>query len=120
MHNAGVHKARQNHFNDFHRSSVGHPFAVYEFGLDVQPAEHVVDHRAAAVNDDGVHADLAHKCYVARELFHRIVAAHGVTAQLDNNGRVSVTLQVGERLAQGACGGDPVAIHVLFSHSLPR
>jgi hypothetical protein len=76
--------------------------------VDVMPslAEHLVDHRAAAMDDDGVHADLAQQHDVPREAGHGGVVAHGVAAELDHHDRVVVALQVGERLAQRAGGGD--------------
>ena len=80
-----------------------------------QPVEHVVDHRPAAMDDDRVHADLAHQDDVAREIGHRLGVAHGIAAEFDHDDGAGIALHVGQRLGQCACGGDPVPVHVLSS-----
>ena len=80
-----------------------------KLGLDVEPLQHVVDHRPAAVHHHRVDVALLHQHHVAGELVHGLVAAHGVAAELDDDGRAVVALQVGQRLAERAGGRDPVA-----------
>ena len=78
---------------------IGDAFAVHKLGLDIQPLEHVIDHRAAAVDDDRVHADLTHQDDVARKAVHGVVVDHRMAAALDDNGRALIALQIGQGLA---------------------
>ncbi|KKM71209.1 hypothetical protein LCGC14_1432980, partial [marine sediment metagenome] len=93
-------------------------FAVHEFGLNVQPRQHVVDHWPAAMNDHWVHTHLPHQRDITGEFIHRLIAAHRMTAQLDDHGGIGIALQKGQGLAEGTGSGDPVAVHVLRSHLL--
>ena len=66
------------------------------------------------MDDHGVHADLAHQHDVAGEIGQ--IFAHRVAADLDDDGRALVALEIGEGLAERPGGGDPVAVHLLLSH----
>ena len=113
-----VDEARQHHLDHFHGRGIGDAFAVHELGFDVQPRQHVVDHRPAAMDDHRVHTHLTHQGHIAGEFIHRLIAAHRMTAQLDDHGGIGIALQEGQSLAEGLGGGDPVAVHVLRSHLL--
>ena len=53
-----LHGAGEDHADDVHHLGGGHPQAAAELRADAQPLEHGVDLGAAAVDDDGPHADL--------------------------------------------------------------
>jgi hypothetical protein len=116
LHDALVDAAREDHFDHLDRGGIGHALAVHEFRRDAELFQHLVDHRSAAMDDHRVHAHLPQQDDIAGEARHRLVVAHGVAAELDDDDRLVEALQVGERLAQGAGGGDVVAGHGLFLH----
>ena len=107
-----VHRAGEDHFDDFDHGGVGHSEAVDELGFDFQALEHGVDLRAAAVHDDGVHADLLEQGDVLAEFGGEIGVAHGVTAVFHHDGRPGVAAQERERLRQdtGLLGGFGVLV----------
>ena len=98
--NVLVDGAREHHFDDLDGAAVGHPQTVDEVALDAQPAQHVADLRAAAVDDDGVDADLLHQHHVAREVLAQLGIAHGVAAILDDEGLAGEPAQVRQRLGK--------------------
>ena len=74
------------------------------------------------MHDNRVHADLLHQDDIAGKFIHRLVAAHGVTAQLDHNRRTGIALQIGQglltvcarsRSSRGSC------LVVLVLHAIP-
>ena len=112
-----VHLTRQDHFDDVHRVLVCYAFAVHELRFDVELVEQRVDHRPAAMDDDGVHTNLTHQHDVAGKLGHRLIAAHSVTAKLDDDRGTGVALHVGQSLAECFSGCGPIAVHVLRPHA---
>ena len=109
--NAFVDQTRQNHFHDLNGRVVCDALAIDKFGLDVELPQHIVDHRSAAVNDDGVHADLPHQHDVAGKTLHRRVASHRVATQFDDDGRAFIALKVRQSLVQGPRGCNPIPVH---------
>ena len=63
-----------------------------------------------------VNPNLPHQNNVARKAVHRFVTGHRMTTQFNDNDRVRITLQVRQRLGQGAGGSDPITVHILFLH----
>ena len=118
LHDPFVDKSGQHHFHDFDSGFIGDAFAAHPIAFDAQLFQHVIDHRAAAMHHDGVHAHLSHQHHVAGKFGHCIIVAHGVAAKFDDDNRAGEALQVGQSLGEGAGGGDPVAIHILLLHLL--
>ena len=119
LHDALVDRSGQHHFHDFHRRFIGHALAAHEIGFDIQPLQQVIDHRPTAMDDDRVHAHLAHQHDVACKRRHLVGIAHRVPAELDHDNRAGIALQIGKGLGQGPGGGKPVLGHgALFLHQV--
>ena len=67
-----VHLADQHHAGDVERVGVGHPQPVAELGHLAEPLHQLADLGAAAVHDDGQHADGAHEDHVLGERGQRV------------------------------------------------
>ena len=98
-----VDRAGEDHFDDVDGGLVGHPQAVDELALDLQPFKHLADLRAAPVDHDRIDADLAQQHDVAGEQYRQIGVAHGMSAELDDEGFARVFTEEGQCL--GKCGG---------------
>ena len=113
-----VDAARQDHLDDLDRGLVGDALAALEAAFDLQAPEQIVDHRAAAVDDHRVHAHLLHQDDVAGEASASPSSSPiAWPPNLMTTVAPVVALQIGQRFAQSAGGGDPVSGHgVLLSH----
>ena len=98
LNDAFVDQTGQHHFNDLNGGFVGHTLAAHELRLDAKLIQHFVDHRAAAMNDDRVHANLLHQHDVAGECGHRFGVAHGVATEFHHHRRAGIALHVGKSL----------------------
>ena len=97
-----VHLPAEHHLDDVHRLRIGHPHALDEFAFLADALQQVVDLRAAAMNDDGIHPDQLEQHDVAREAFLQLLVGHGVAAVLDDDRLAVETLDVRERLREDA------------------
>lgn len=116
LHDAFVDEAGQDHLHHVDSGLVGHALAAHEGRSDAELAQHLVDHRPAAMHDHRVDPDLPHEHDVAGELGHGLRVAHRVSAELHHHDRARIALHVRKRLGQGAGGGVPVSVHVLGLH----
>ena len=94
--------AGQDHLDHLDGRGVGDPQPVDEGRLDLQPVEHGLDLRPAAMDDDRVDADLLQQHDVAGEVAGHALVAHGVAAILDHHDRARIAAHVGQRLDQRA------------------
>jgi hypothetical protein len=62
----------------------------------------IVDLRAAAVHDHGIHPDQLEQHDVARERLFQLLVGHGVAAVLDDDRPAVETLDVRQRVGQDA------------------
>ncbi len=90
----------QHHLDDVHHALVGDAHALAELALDAHLLQQVADLRAAAVHDDGVHADELQHHDVAREARLQLRLDHRVAAVLDDDRLVVKALDVGQRLGE--------------------
>mmetsp|Transcript_1091 Transcript_1091/g.2157 ORF Transcript_1091/g.2157 Transcript_1091/m.2157 type:complete len:294 (+) Transcript_1091:76-957(+) len=117
LHDPLVHETGEDHLDHFNGGGIGNALAVLESALDPEFGQHIVDHRAAAVDHHGVHANLPQQDDVARERGHFGVVPHRVPAEFHHDDGVVEALQVGQRFGERACGGEVVADHLGF-HAL--
>ena len=110
-----VDRSREHHFDDFHRVAVGHPEAVDERALDLQAREHFADLRPAAVNDDGIDADLLEQHDIAGERPGQLGVAHGMAAVFDDEGLSGIAAHIGQRLGKGLRLGEPDVVGCAFA-----
>ena len=94
--------AGQHHLDDFHGGAVGDAQAVLELALDAELVEHGADLRAAAVDDDRLHAGLLQEHDVAGEGAGETGVTHGMAAVLHHDRLVVVALHVGQRFRDDA------------------
>ena len=90
----------QHHFDDVHHALVGDAHALAELALDAHLLQEVADLRAAAVHDDGIHADELQHHDVARESRLEVRLDHRVAAVLDDDRLVVEALDVRQRLGE--------------------
>ena len=100
-HDRLVDRAGQDHLDDLHGRRIGHAQAVHEGAFQPDALQHLADLRAAAMDHDGVHADLLHQHDVARHEVAQLRIGHGVAAILHDEGGVVVPAHVGQRLGDG-------------------
>ena len=81
-----VDRTGQDHLDDIDGFLVGDPQAVDELRLDIDALQHLADLRSAAVDHDGIDADLFDQDDVTGEVAGQLVIAHGVAAILDDEG----------------------------------
>ncbi|GAB4006207.1 hypothetical protein GCM10029992_56230 [Glycomyces albus] len=100
--------ADQDHADHVGGLGCGHAQAAPELGLDVELGEHGRDLGAAAVDDDGLDADLAQEHHVGGERVLELGFDHGVAAVLDHDDVAGEALQprqgLDERLGLAECG----------------
>ena len=102
-HQLRVDLADQHHAGDVDGLGVGDAQAVAELGGLAQPLHQRADLRAAAVDDDGAHADEAHQHDVLGEQVEGVVlgrAGEGVAAVLDDDRLAGEAPDVRQRLDQ--------------------
>ena len=100
QHDVLVDLADQDHLRDLDRRRVGDPQAVDELNRQIEPLHVDGDLRAAAVDDDRVHAHVLEQHHVARELLLERRIGHRRAAVLDHD-RLAVELaDVGQRFEQ--------------------
>ena len=95
-----VHLADEGHADDVDGVGVGDAQPVDELGLLAEAAHELADLGAAAVHDDGVHADEAHEDDVLGEELGEAGLLHGVAAVLDDDGAAGELADVRERLGE--------------------
>ena len=102
-----VHLAAQDHFHHFHGFGVGDAHALDEFALLADPAEHVLDLGAAAMDHHHVHAHQLQQHHVPGEALLEVLVGHGVAAVFDDDGAAVEALDVGQGFGQdgGLLGG---------------
>src|SRR5579872_4602369 len=76
--------AREDLFDHLHRGLVGHPKAVHETGFDAQRLDRPGNVLAAAMDDDGPHADEFHEDDVLESASKCRVTRPGAPAVLDH------------------------------------
>ena len=107
-HELGVDLADQHHAGDVDGLGVGDPQAVTELGGLAQPFHQRADLRAAAVDDDGAHADEAHQHDVLGEQVEGVVlgrSGEGVAAVLDDDRLAGEAPDVRQRLDEDVSDG---------------
>ena len=88
----------KHHLCDAHRLFVCVAKAVNEVGLDIDSLEHVVDVRSAAVNEDGVDADVLKESDVIHYGLLEVFVYHCISAVLDDDRLTAHLPHIGERL----------------------
>ena len=111
QHDVGVELADEHHLRDLDRRLVGDAQPADELDRHVEPPHVGGDVGAAAMDDDGVHADVLEQHDVARELLAQLRVVHRRAAVLDHDRRAVELADVGQRLEEG---GD-VAHQVVYS-----
>ena len=113
-----AHKTREHHLDHFNRCGVCYALAVHKLAFDTKSIKLFVDHRPAAMNNDGIYPNHLHQNDISGELVHRRVITHCVAAEFHHHNRACVALQIGQCLVQCAGSGNPVSVHVLSLHFL--
>ena len=90
----------EHHLDDVHHAIVGHAHPLAELALDAHLGQQVADLRAAAVDDDRVHADKLQHDDVAREARLQRCFGHRVAAVLDDDRPVVKAADVRQSLGQ--------------------
>ena len=75
-----------------------------ELALDLEPIEHRLDLRAAAMDHHRVDPDLLEQHDIAGEVARQGRRPHGVAAEFDDEGAAGEAPHIGQRLDQGRCG----------------
>ena len=99
-HKVFVHPAAEHLLDDVHGLVVGVAQAVHEFGLLAHLAQHLVDLRAAAVDNDHMNADQMEQNDVAHDCVAQLVGNHGVAAVFDDHGLAVEFLNIGQGFDQ--------------------
>ena len=85
-----------------------------EGALDAHTAEHGVDLRAAAVDQNGVDAHVLEQRHIFENLVGQQVVDHGISAILDDHGLSPQTLDVGKSLDEDIRLVDEKLITVIY------
>ena len=113
--------AGQHHLDHFDRRLVGDAQAVHEVGFDLELLQHGRDLRAAAMDDDRIDAGLLEVDDVLGESVGERLVAHGIAAELDDDGLLIVADEVRQGLGEDGglflrVGDDPCRLRTLFAH----
>ena len=92
--------AAQYHFHHVDHFFAGDALAVDEFRLNAEQLQRFADLRSAAVDNDGVDADVFHHHYVQCEVVFQLLGDHGAAAVFDNQGLVVKPFDEGEGFDQ--------------------
>ena len=86
----------QHHFDDFHRLRVSDAHALDELPLLADAGQQVFDLRAAAMDDDDIHADEFEQHDIAGKTLLEFLVDHRVAAELDDDRFAVEALDVGK------------------------
>jgi hypothetical protein len=106
--------AGEDHLDHLDGRLVRDPQAAGEGGLNAELVQHLADLRAAAVNDDRLHAGLLQQHDVLGEILRRLAVPHGVAAILDDDHLLVVALHVRQGLHEHL--GAHVGVGEWFGH----
>ena len=90
----------KDHLHDFHGVFVRDSEAVHEVGLDVEGIQHMVDIRAASMDEDDIDADEAEEKDVLHDGFLQFRIGHCISAVLGNDVFSCVFFDVRDRLGE--------------------
>jgi hypothetical protein len=99
-HDVLLHLAGQHPLDDLHRLLVGDAHALDEGALLAHLGQGLVDLRAAAMHDDGVHADQLEQHHVLGKVLLKRRVGHRVAAVLDDQRLAVIAADVGQGLGQ--------------------
>jgi hypothetical protein len=108
--------AAEDHLDDVHGLGVGDAQAVDEGALDLQALQHGADLRTAAMDNNGIDADLLEQDDVAGESLGHGVVAHGMTAVFHKDGFARVLTHIRQRIGQDAGLRQPFCSIVALRH----
>ena len=94
--------AGEHHFDDFDGCLVGNAQAVHEIGFDIEPLQQIGDLRSAAMDDDGIDSRLLQINDVLGKSVGQGLIAHGVASELNHDGLLVVSDEVGDCFCQNA------------------
>ena len=115
--------AAQHLAHDIHGIRRGYALAVLKFDRDVIVAECFVDGLAAAMHDNGAHADDLEQNDIAHHVAAQLLVDHGGSAVLDNDRLAGQVFNPRQRLEQQLRGrfvGFARTTIACKFHSLPR
>ena len=118
-----VNLAAQHLAHDIHSRRRGHALAVLKLDGNIVMAQRLVDSLAAAVHDNGAHADDLEQDDVAHHVATQLLVDHGCTAVLDNDrlaGQVLNPRQRFEQQLRGCFVGFARTTIACEFHNLPR
>lgn len=99
-HDVLVEFSGQNHLHDFHRLGIGVAESVHELGLLPHPVEHLVDFRAAAVDENDLDSDSVQENDVLHDSRFQILVEHSVPAVLHDDSLPDPMPEIRQRLNQ--------------------
>ena len=118
-----VNLAAQHLTHDIHGRRRSHALPVLKFDRDVIVAQRLVDGFAAAMHDDGAHADDLEQNDVAHHVAAQLLVDHGGSAIFDNDrlaGQVFNPRQRFEQQLRGCFVGFARTTVACEFHNLPR
>jgi hypothetical protein len=92
--------ATENHFNQFHRFSIGYPHALNELTFFSNAGEQAFNLWSAAVDDDYIETDQLEQDYITSEALLQMFVSHCVAAIFDDDGFTVDTLDIGQGFSQ--------------------
>ena len=95
-----VYLPHEDHLHDVHRFAIRHPHPLDELGFFSDPLEHFTDLGSAAMNDDGVKADIFQKDDVEGKIPSHRLLFHRASAIFDHDRFIVKTADIRKGLDQ--------------------